>query len=730
MSSRQGSMDSALLGLKLSPETHTPLPATSQGPRRRKESLLYPEGSPHRIHALHKQDGVVKLVEGWNNRVGSICPYIAPSAVADIAKYSYETYGSPKKTSRHVKTPASPLLARSPLRGGRKLVHETTRLPSPTKPAWDASTSTTSPDVACNLHIILHNHNLALTHSHEKLPLAPKYLSKIVLKHHEDAWPLYGMRMQTDAEKAMHIVAPTKSTLAWTLRVHPLHGVNLIDPCRMRKAHVCNRMLRPCVQVRVDGVPVKPRCKPSFSVGPSPVWSNGWLVLPLETSLPQGFEVRVLNACGDRDLLVGAATVSLLAVDTDQSGCAFHTLRNRRGQATGQIKLMFVLEPTTKPPDVVAREAEKAKAPRVEAALSPRAKLLFGDELRMKKAALRHIETSSLVVVKAPPMHSIEETRALWANLEAQVRANPRLRRWSHVDGGGQPVGEGIHACVKQIRIDGRVWALKEYRYELQQGTEPPLPPYRVLQAFLHELDILASVHHDNIVSVVGVVLEPKMALVTEYMDSGRCVVSILKDILTTASVYLCRANDQLWATVTIQQKAYIALQIACAVAYLHENNILHRDIKSHNVVLAGLSASPSAIPTAKLCDLGSAIVITSEDEKPVDEIGTTGYIAPEVASGQGYSFPSDIWSFGMFLWELFSPASTLNPYAGLTSDAFIDKVTDGYRPSMADSTPFATLLDECWRLIPSERPTAAALVAELTQAIDHANASSSSFVK
>ncbi|KAF0738747.1 hypothetical protein Ae201684_005365 [Aphanomyces euteiches] len=579
--SRKPSIDLHRLELPM-----TPPPSTSPQ-RRRKESLLYPQGSPYRYHAQRKQDAVVELIRGWSHRVGAVCPYLP-------------TTKTPSPDKPRCKT--------------------TTKLPSPfRRPAWDSSTKSDTA-ASCNVHIILHNHALALAHKETPVPVAPKFLAKLVLHHHK----IYGLDYDSSADEKPSVDSIVAATL-WTLKVHPLHGVNVVDPCRLRAAHVCSRLLRPFVQVRVAGATPQ-RCKPSCSVGASPVWSKGWLDVPNLETRPTEFQVCLLNPCGGRDLVVGSATVS---VDGRQ-GCAFYTLGNRKGKPTGQIKLLYVLETTNAASSSAATppNAEPSPSPlAVEAAVvAPRAKLLIGDELKMKKTNLRHVETSSVAVVKAPVVYSAEETMAVLAKIEARVRSSKTLQLYdaTWIDSMDEKIlGQGIHACVKACRVDGCLLALKEYRYDDQKTAEAAaLPPFPVATAFNHELLMLSMVFHDNIVRLVGVTLRPRLGFITEYMQDG--------------SLYACREKPCLWASVSLHQKISIALQIACALAYLHRQRILHRDVKSHNVLLAGLSSTAaSSIPTAKLCDLGSAIVVG--DEKPTEEVGTTGYIAPEVVQGHGY---------------------------------------------------------------------------------------------
>lgn len=81
----------------------------------------------------------------------------------------------------------------------------------------------------------------------------------------------------------------------------------------------------------------------------------------------------------------------------------------------------------------------------------------------------------------------------------------------------------------------------------------------------------------------------------------------------------------------------------------MHENGIIHRDIKPANILL--FRDGDEVIP--KLCDFGAG-KIQNPGRLAYSIIGTENYIAPEVTNWDGYSFSSDIWSFGVILYELF----------------------------------------------------------------------------
>lgn len=101
------------------------------------------------------------------------------------------------------------------------------------------------------------------------------------------------------------------------------------------------------------------------------------------------------------------------------------------------------------------------------------------------------------------------------------------------------------------------------------------------------------------------------------------------------------------------------------------------------------------------------------------DELGSSGYTAPEVISGQGYNQKADIWSFAIVLWELTSPSSRFplnNPLAGIYGDEFVAAAQrDGCRPLIDLSQEWCRqLLENCWASDPMIRPSATKIVQQL----------------
>lgn len=140
--------------------------------------------------------------------------------------------------------------------------------------------------------------------------------------------------------------------------------------------------------------------------------------------------------------------------------------------------------------------------------------------------------------------------------------------------------------------------------------------------------------------------------------------------------------------------------QIASGMKYLHSKNIIHRDLKPSNILLTHHDV-------LKISDFGTHKVFTNK--LPVTSItyaGTYAYMAPEVIRSEPYSFPVDIWSYGVVLWEILTGDE---PYKNLDSSAVVWAVgNNSFRLPIPFSFPegFSRILKGCWKAQASERLT------------------------
>jgi serine/threonine protein kinase/tetratricopeptide (TPR) repeat protein len=167
--------------------------------------------------------------------------------------------------------------------------------------------------------------------------------------------------------------------------------------------------------------------------------------------------------------------------------------------------------------------------------------------------------------------------------------------------------------------------AIKLLRNELT-ARDPEM-----LQRFIREGEALRQLNHPNIVKMLDAVdVEGEHYLIMEYVTGGS-----LRDVL--------EKNSRL----TVQRALYIALDLADALTRAHRLNILHRDIKPDNVLVAEDG-------TPRLTDFGMA---RFGDKPHITQdgaiVGTLAYMAPELFSGVASDEKTDIWSFGVMLYEM-----------------------------------------------------------------------------
>ena len=117
---------------------------------------------------------------------------------------------------------------------------------------------------------------------------------------------------------------------------------------------------------------------------------------------------------------------------------------------------------------------------------------------------------------------------------------------------------------------------------------------------------------------------------------------------------------------------------------------------------------------SAKIGDWGSARASLAGSRTMTHGVGTACWMAPEVLKHARYSKHSDVFAFGIILWEL---ATRREVYAGLESTQIIAMVAnDRLRPDIPPGCPWNAIMVKCWREVPSERPTFEEIVKELNR--------------
>jgi len=213
------------------------------------------------------------------------------------------------------------------------------------------------------------------------------------------------------------------------------------------------------------------------------------------------------------------------------------------------------------------------------------------------------------------------------------------------------------------------------------------------------EMDTLTGLAHPNIVQLIGLCIETDdMYIVTEFVSGGD-----LRSKLKEPTLLID------WPT-----RLAIARDIALAMNYLHSKNIMHRDLKSHNLLVAeGWKI--------KVCDFGLARSAPNDSDRNLMTIvGTNEWMAPEVAIGENYALSADVFSYGMVLFEIITrekpPQRKLKDMYAFNSDEYKHMCP-------ADTPPeLWKLLVDCTAHTPSDRPTFKDVVKRLVQMIKDYN--------
>ncbi|XP_046747462.1 tyrosine-protein kinase CSK isoform X1 [Diprion similis] len=201
-------------------------------------------------------------------------------------------------------------------------------------------------------------------------------------------------------------------------------------------------------------------------------------------------------------------------------------------------------------------------------------------------------------------------------------------------------------------------------------------------QRFLAEASLMTSLIHDNLVKLLGLVFNNQhMYLVTEYMSKGSLV-----DYLRSRGRLHVSKKDQI----------NFAYDTCAGMAYLESRHVVHRDLAARNVLVAEDNS-------AKVSDFGLA-----RDENFTLDAGKLPikWTAPEALRNNKFSNKSDMWSFGILLWEIYSFGRV--PYPRIPLADVVKCVEKGYKMEPPDGCPpeVYEIMRQAWDLQPEKRPT------------------------
>lgn len=253
-------------------------------------------------------------------------------------------------------------------------------------------------------------------------------------------------------------------------------------------------------------------------------------------------------------------------------------------------------------------------------------------------------------------------------------------------------VGTGITAEVFKGMWKGKEVAIKRLNFTTRRTAQ-----LKQEVAFLRETGVTARIAHANLVQFYGLCFDQQpYLLITEFCHGGTCY-----DLL--------HENESI--ELVIEQQLKMCCDVASAMDYLHKfrPQIIHRDLKSLNLLLSKPVTSTKDVPHVKVSDFGLAKMKDQDAEwgKMTVEAGTFHWMAPEVATGN-YDEKADIYSFAMVLFEFICQEI---PFEDLEPIEVLKSTSNGARPDM-DAVPPTTpkavvdLMEMCWQHDPKRRPS------------------------
>ncbi len=248
-------------------------------------------------------------------------------------------------------------------------------------------------------------------------------------------------------------------------------------------------------------------------------------------------------------------------------------------------------------------------------------------------------------------------------------------------------IGRGAMGEVyRAVYCDTPVAVKRIPEHELTQET---------IDSFVEECILMQALRHPNVVQMLGVA-----------WDSSTAMVACLVELMPRGSLRSVLQDDSLLLTWE-DPKTKFAADIARGMSYLHEKKIVHRDLKTDNILCT------SAF-TCKVSDFGTSKVVRQQLRT---QVGTPFWRAPEILRAEAYDTKADVYSFALVMLEL---DLERNPFKFLSRSETMElphKIArENYRMPIPDSVPdeIKTLIEKCWAPDPKDRPSFVLVLREL----------------
>ncbi|CAE7903713.1 unnamed protein product [Symbiodinium necroappetens] len=238
-------------------------------------------------------------------------------------------------------------------------------------------------------------------------------------------------------------------------------------------------------------------------------------------------------------------------------------------------------------------------------------------------------------------------------------------------------------------------------------GLAEEAAPTAITDELLHEIDVLSSMRHPDLVMFLGACIEPNRPImcVTEFMPKG--------DLEHYYETQRKARNLHVWRP-GLAKVVEWSCAVARALNFLHSRKMIHRDLKPMNLLL-------TKHHEVKVADFGiSRMLAEADDYNMTGGIGTTRWMAPEVMRHMCYDEKVDIYAFGLIVYFMSSGRIPFH-HLGLACQSLREQFRHGGepRPLASECSPrLRPLMEAAWHVDPTRRPTAEELSEDLRHVV------------
>lgn len=229
-------------------------------------------------------------------------------------------------------------------------------------------------------------------------------------------------------------------------------------------------------------------------------------------------------------------------------------------------------------------------------------------------------------------------------------------------------------------------------------------------QELLHEIYIMQKIGtHPNVVTLLACCTEQEpYLLIMEYVMCGK-LLTYLRERRSRPDRFSGSG------ALTSRDLTVFAYCVARGMDYIASKGIVHRDLAARNVLV-------DHNKLCKIADYGMSREMNGEERSrpPQRHALPVRWMAPEALLYNAYNHETDVWAYGILLWEIVTLGST--PYAAMTGREVLSAVTEGYRLERPPhcKPQLYRAMHSCWHADPSQRPTFAALKSQLAELLDN----------